>query len=196
MWIIDTDAHRGDGTAEIFGAIGDVKTLSIHMAKGWPLEGESHLPDGRLNPAWYPGDIDIPVQSGEEEEYLPRLMRGLEELARDGAPDLAFVVAGVDPYEKDELPSSALLELTREQMLSRDQGVYNFLAERNIPSAWVAAGGYGSSSWEIHAAFLEWVLLERLGGIASSDDSKIFLAWKRFQRYYGCKVFYTIKESK
>ena len=37
-WIIDVDAHRGDGTAEIMAEHPEIKTLSIHMASGWPLD--------------------------------------------------------------------------------------------------------------------------------------------------------------
>ncbi len=162
-WIIDIDAHRGDGTAEIMADHPDITSLSIHMASGWPLDSPEYREDGSLNPSWFPGDVDIPVASGEEGEYTPRLMAAMAELEKTGHPDLVFVVAGVDPYEKDELPSTAVLNLTKEQMLERDQAVYTFLEERGLPSAWVAAGGYGASSWEIHAQFLNWVLKRRLG---------------------------------
>ncbi len=162
IWIIDTDAHRGDGTADIFSSTPEIKTLSIHMANGWPLDGKKYLGNGQLNPAWIPGDVDIPIEKGADEYYIPRLLEGLETLEKSGLPDLAIVVAGVDPFEKDELPSSAPLALTKEQLLSRDQAVYQFLEKRNIKSAWLAAGGYGSSSWEIHSGFLKWVLDQRL----------------------------------
>ena len=161
-WVIDMDAHRGDGTAEIMADRKDITTLSIHMASGWPLDSPAILPDGSSNPSWFPGDVDIPIESGEEEFYIPRLMDALKGLEGAGLPDLAFVVGGVDPYEKDELASTALLQLTKEQMLERDQSVYNFLAGRKIPQVWVSAGGYGESSWEIHSRFLQWVLEERL----------------------------------
>ncbi len=162
-WIIDVDAHRGDGTAEIMAKHPDITALSIHMASGWPLDSPEYRKDGSLNPSWFPGDVDIPMEKGEESEYTPRLISAMEELEKKGLPDLVFVVAGVDPYEKDELASSADLKLTKEQMLERDQAVYNFLESRKLPSAWVAAGGYGASSWEIHVQFLNWVLKRRLG---------------------------------
>ena len=161
-WVIDVDAHRGDGSAEILSGKGSITSLSIHMAEGWPLDSPEVLPDGRVNPSWFPGDVDIPVAAGEETSYTPRLMEALSRLEEKGLPDLAFVVGGVDPYEKDELASTALLKLTKEQMLERDQSIYNFLEQRQIPQAWVSAGGYGESSWEIHSRFLQWVLVERL----------------------------------
>jgi acetoin utilization deacetylase AcuC-like enzyme len=161
-WIIDVDAHRGDGTAEIMAGHSDITALSIHMASGWPLDSPQVREDGSLNPAWFPGDVDIPVEAGEENEYIPRLMKALENLeAEKGLPDLFFVVGGVDPYEKDELPSTDPINLTRDQMLKRDQSLYQYFQKKGRPSAWVAAGGYGRYSWEIHADFLSWVLKER-----------------------------------
>ncbi len=89
-------------------------------------------------------------------------MEALEWMAGKGTPDLAFVVGGVDPYEKDELPSTDPINLTKDQMFQRDREVYGFLKDRGIPQAWVAAGGYGKSSWEIHTRFLEWALMKEL----------------------------------
>ncbi len=158
VWVVDIDAHRGDGTAEIFAQTREVKTVSIHMAAGWPLDGPPCQADGRPTPGWFPGDLDIPIASGEEEQYLPRLLEALEKLEKGGLPDLALVVAGVDPYEGDALPSTAPLRMTREQMFQRDQEVYRFFQDRGVPSAWLAAGGYGEEAWEIHSQFLRWVL--------------------------------------
>jgi acetoin utilization deacetylase AcuC-like enzyme len=158
-WIIDVDAHRGDGTAEIMSNHKDITTLSIHMAKGWPLDAAQYNEEGRLNPGWFPGDVDIPIAPGEENDYTPRLMKALAKMEEElGLPDLFFVVAGVDPFEGDELPSTDPINLTREQMLDRDQSLYNYFHEKNRPSAWVAAGGYGRYSWEIHFQFLEWCM--------------------------------------
>ncbi len=169
-WVIDLDAHRGDGTAEALADVKDILTMSIHMASGWPLDEPEYRSDGTMNPSWIPGDIDIGIPSGEEKFYIPRMMEALEWMAGKGKPDLAFVVGGVDPYEKDELPSSEPIKLTKQQMFERDTKVYEFLKERNIPQAWVAAGGYGESSWEIHTQFLEWALMKELA-LPDSDPS-------------------------
>jgi len=162
-WVIDVDAHRGDGTADILQQNPFIKTLSIHMARGWPLDSPERYADGTLNPAWIPGDADIGISPGEEKEYLPRLMTQLDKWEQQGLPEFALVLGGVDPYEKDELPSTDPIALTAEQLFQRDRQIYQWLQQRNIPSAWVAAGGYGASSWKVHSAFLEWVLTLRLG---------------------------------
>jgi acetoin utilization deacetylase AcuC-like enzyme len=171
IWVVDVDAHKGCGTAELTafsrarGELGlkpgktgtDILTLSVHMAAGWPLDEETlsaALP-GRA--PLIPSDVEIPLDPGNEGAYLPELEQGLYELeARSGGqkPDLAIVVDGADPYEHDGLPSSALLKLTLGQCVARDWSIYAFLRDREVPSAWIMAGGYGERAWEPAAFFL------------------------------------------
>jgi acetoin utilization deacetylase AcuC-like enzyme len=160
-WVIDTDAHKGDGTAALTRGDDSITTLSIHMGQSWPLDGERYDRDGNLNPSFIDSDIDIPMSQGEDHLYVSRLHEGLTKLDTFPRPDLAVVVSGVDPFEKDELPSTSDLKLSLDQLLDRDQQVYGFLKERRIPAAFLMAGGYGSHSWKVYAQFLEWVLLDR-----------------------------------
>lgn len=163
VWIIDVDAHKGDGVAAITRGDDMIVTLSAHMAHGWPLDLPETLEDGSPNPVYTPSDIDIPVDRGEEGAYCDRLRDGLAELAGYPQPDLALVELGADVYEKDGLPSTQPLQLTLEQMLERDLLIYNFLAERKIPGAYLMSGGYGEHSWEPYPPFLTRVLKQRLG---------------------------------
>ena len=157
-WIIDTDAHKGDGTIALTRGDASLATLSIHMAAGWPLVDEYTGGDPD-HPSLIPADIDLPVARDGGATYLPKLRAGLEELNRRWpAPDLVMVIGGTDPWEGDELESSADLALTRRQMLDRDLLVRNFLQNAGLPQAWVMAGGYGEEAWQIHAAFLRRVL--------------------------------------
>jgi acetoin utilization deacetylase AcuC-like enzyme len=169
VWVIDVDAHKGDGTAEIVrarrtAAAGDpdLLALSIHMAAGWPLDPatlEANRRAGRgagLAPL-APSDVDLLVAEGEEAAYLPRLRQGLVELEARAAgrrPDLAIVVDGADPYEHDGLPSASGLRLSLAACVERDRTVLDFLDARGVPSAWLLAGGYGERAWEPPAAFL------------------------------------------
>ncbi len=162
VWVIDTDAHKGDGTAALTRDDDSITTLSIHMAHSWPLDGEKYDQAGNLNPSFIDSDIDIPMARGEDQLYVSRLREGLKKLDKMPRPDLAVVVSGVDPYEKDELPSTADLKLSLEQMKQRDLLVYMFLKKRKIPGAYLMAGGYGESSWQVYAQFLEWALLDNL----------------------------------
>ncbi len=166
VWIIDVDAHKGDGTAALTEGDDSIRTLSVHMASGWPLDGPKIMTDGRPNPSFVPSDIDIPIESGEEDQYLERLQQGLSELEQPGPADLAIVVSGADPYEKDELPSTAPLRLSLDQMFDRDRLIFTFLNERKIPAAYLMAGGYGDQVWQVYARFLLWALHLRYEHIA------------------------------
>jgi hypothetical protein len=83
VWIIDVDAHKGDGVAAITEGDDTIITLSAHMAHGWPLDLPETLEDGSPNPVFIPSDIDIPIDRGEEDQYCDRLREGLR--ARDAA---------------------------------------------------------------------------------------------------------------
>ncbi len=159
VWVIDVDAHKGDGTAELTHNDPTIKTLSIHMKDGWPLDSEKLDKEGKLNPWFIESDVEIGIPQGEEGEYLKKLGEGLSKLSSlsQEKPDLAIIVQGSDPYEKDQLPSSSLLKLTKEEMLERDMLVYNFLKERDIPQAYVISGGYGEFVYEIYCQFLKKV---------------------------------------
>ena len=161
-WVIDVDAHKGDGTAVITEGDDSIRTLSVHMARGWPLDEAEFDAEGRRNPSFIPSDVDIPIDSGEEGDYLPRLEQGLQELSRMSSPDLALVVSGADPYEHDELPSTRLLGLSKQQMMERDTLIYSFLKSCGIPAAYLMSGGYGEKTWEVYYQFVEWALLDRL----------------------------------
>lgn len=152
-WIIDVDAHKGDGTAEIFKLDKDVHTLSIHMKEGWPLDS------GSFKDPWFiPSSIELGIEINQEENYLKMLENGLLEMKNKfPLPDIVYVVNGADPYEYDELESAKLLKLSKDQMLKRDQLVYHFFKNLNIPQAYVMAGGYGNKSWEIYYQFLKFV---------------------------------------
>lgn len=180
-WIIDVDAHKGDGTAALCLEDRSVACMSIHMARGWPLDisrAEAARRPDRSVSSFLPSTLDIPVEEDEAGVYVDLLRDGLERLwqarSRDGAegsivdaagsvravpePDIVYVLQGADPFEEDELPSTNLLKLTREQMNERDRLVHKFFVERGVPLAYVAAGSYGKSGWKIYSDFLGWAL--------------------------------------
>jgi len=179
-WIVDIDAHKGDGTAALTVNDPTISTLSIHMAKGWPLDltpQEAAKLPGRSELSFVPSTLDIPVDESEQDRYVELLDKGLHRLweAREGhgsgliadsegnsrkvvSPDLVFVVMGSDPFAEDELPSAKLLHLTREQMHQRDVLVHSFFRERELPVAYNMAGNYGENGWKIYSDFLAWAL--------------------------------------
>lgn len=160
-WIIDVDAHKGDGAPEILKNSpykNKIKTLSLHMGDAWPIAESARDESGNLKPWFLPNDIDLEHRHGEEANYLWKLKVGLEEMERQfKKPDLVWVVLGADPYELDELPSTQTLKLSAEEMLIRDKIIYSFFKERNISHSYVLGGGYGDYSWKMYAQFLELV---------------------------------------
>ncbi len=164
VWVIDLDAHKGDGTAEITISDDSVQTLSIHMQRGWPLDEPPLDEAGQLKKCFWPSTVDIPVPEGAEGQYLELLTHGLRQLevcAAGVVPELAIVVDGSDPYEKDVLKSAAPLKLSLQQCIERTWFVHAWLRARRIPQAYVMAGGYGPENWRVHAGFLERALLSR-----------------------------------
>jgi len=164
-WVIDLDAHKGDGTAALTDGDASITTLSIHMAEGWPLDLPEIDRDGARHPSFIESDYDIPIAPGEDAEYLPRLERSLAAMVEREMrqrPDLAYVVGGMDPYEHDELPSTQGLRLTLEQLVARDKMVFDLLKANEIPQAWLMAGGYGERAWEPYVPSIEYAVLHSL----------------------------------
>lgn len=158
-WIVDVDAHKGDGAAELCCSDSSIKTMSIHMKDGWPLEGDKLDESGELNPWFIASNIDVEVSRGEEYLYISKLKNALFEMyALYGAPDVVVIANGADPYEADELPGTSFLNLTKSQMLERDMLLYEFFKEKNIPQTYVMAGGYGKKTYEIYTQFLRKVI--------------------------------------
>lgn len=150
--VLDIDAHMGDGTAEITHGDSTITTVSFHMARGWPIDGELSI---------IPSDYDIPFSQGEEALYLERLQNQLyilESSWEEKKWDLVFVVDGADPYQGDELKSSQAMKLSKEQLLGRDMMIYKWARSWSIPQVWVMAGGYGKEAPSIYSQFLLKIL--------------------------------------
>ncbi len=97
-------------------------------------------------------DLDVELADGTgDDEYLWHLERALDETLERSRPQLAFYLAGADPYEGDRL---GRLKLTKAGLARRDEMVLGTLASRHIPVAIAMAGGYArdiEDSVDIHA---------------------------------------------
>jgi acetoin utilization deacetylase AcuC-like enzyme len=103
-------------------------TLSIHGENNFPFTKEvSDL------------DIGLPDQTGDT-AYLAALHRGLEILDERFKPNFIIYLAGADPHEGDRLGK---LSISTDGMHQRDEYVFQFALERQIPIAFSMAGGYG-----------------------------------------------------
>lgn len=125
--VLDLDVHQGNGTAAIFAQDATVFTLSVHGAGNFPFRKVS-------------GDLDIELPDGtEDHDYLEAVERGLDAALR-AHPDLAFYLAGADPYTHDRL---GRLAVSKEGLARRDELVFDTCERLGVPVAVVMAGGYG-----------------------------------------------------
>lgn len=137
--VIDCDVHHGNGTAMIFDLDRSVFTFSIHQQHNYP--------------AFKPrSSLDVGVQDRiEDGEYLARLSQALPRVI-EFAPDIAFYLAGADPFEDDRLGG---LALSRDGLRARDRLVFEACGGARVPLAVTLAGGYArrvDDTVAIHAA--------------------------------------------
>src|SRR5258708_36793800 len=124
--IVDCDVHQGNGTAAIFSGDDSVFTFSIHGARNFPFAKEA-------------SDLDVELPDGTgDDEYLWHLERALDETLERSRPQLAFYLAGADPYEGDRL---GRLKLTKRGLARPDGPVLRALTAPGIPAAASTAGG-------------------------------------------------------
>ena len=136
--VIDLDVHQGNGTAAIFRDDDSVFTLSVHGANNYPFRKElSDL------------DLELPDGTGDE-RFLEAVELGVRR-ALTHRVDLAFYVAGADPYEHDRL---GRLSVTKAGLATRDEIVFDACARTGTPVAVVMSGGYAADihdTVDIHA---------------------------------------------
>jgi acetoin utilization deacetylase AcuC-like enzyme len=122
--VVDCDVHQGDGTAQLLGPDPDAFTLSLHGARNYPFD--------RI-----PSDLDVDLPSGTgDDAYLAALSDALD--AAPGA-EIAFYLAGADPWEGDRL---GRLALTKDGLRARDEFVLDRLLATGAAVVVVLAGGY------------------------------------------------------
>lgn len=143
--VVDCDVHQGDGTAQLLAADPDAFTLSLHGARNYPFR--------RI-----PSNLDVELPAGTTDTaYLTALDGALASALRVGGFDVAFYLAGADPWKDDRLGS---LALTKSGLRRRDVMVLDTLRGQRIPVCVTLAGGYAPDVRDIvdiHAATAEEV---------------------------------------
>lgn len=125
--ILDCDVHQGNGTAAILTDDPTIFTMSIHGEKNFPLRKVA-------------SDLDVPLPDQiSDDDYLRRLAPAIRKSLQQSRPDLAFYLAGADPYEGDRL---GRLRVTKGGLLERDRLVLEACRHQGIPVVVVMAGGY------------------------------------------------------
>ena len=137
VFVIDTDAHQGNGTNEIFTEDDRVFTYSIHVGRNYPAEKK-------------PGSLDVALPwqvSGAE--YLACLEQTLPVAFDLFAPDLAFWISGCDPHENDRFGQ---MRLSDAHLAARDRLVLDLATGSGVPLAVLYGGGYNRD--RLHTARL------------------------------------------
>jgi len=125
--VLDCDVHQGNGTAYIFEDDPSVYTFSIHGQKNFPFHKET-------------SDLDIGLPDGTgDKAYLGALESALKEVLAAGPFDLAFYLAGADPYAGDRL---GRMKLSKAGLAGRDRLVLETCRENGLPVAITMSGGY------------------------------------------------------
>jgi len=125
--IIDLDVHQGNGTAHIFRNNNAVFTFSMHGERNYPTRKEQ-------------SNFDVGLPDGTEDLiYLSTLEKALATLDQRVQPDFVFYLSGVDVLKSDKL---GRLSMSLNGCRRRDEMVFNFCKERNLPVAVSMGGGY------------------------------------------------------
>jgi acetoin utilization deacetylase AcuC-like enzyme len=124
--ILDLDVHQGDGTAKIFEGDERVFTVSLH--------GKNNFPFRKQASDW---DVEFENDTGDE-EYLTVLDEVLSKLSSQTF-DLVFFQAGVDALNSDAL---GLLNVSREGLGKRNQRVFAWREQMELPMVIFMGGGY------------------------------------------------------
>ena len=136
--VIDLDVHQGNGTASILQNDDSIFTLSIHGENNFPFKKEE-------------SDLDVGLADGCcDETYLQSLNASLEQLDTRFKPNCLIFLAGADPHEGDRL---GRLKISKHGMRLRDETVFEYALDRQLPIAFSMAGGYGKeieSTVDIH----------------------------------------------
>ena len=136
--VLDLDVHQGNGTAAIFQGDDSVFTLSVHGASNYPFRKEA-------------SDLDIGLEDGVgDDPFLSAVHEGVGRALGAGA-DLAFYIAGADPFEGDRL---GRLAVSMNGLEERDRIVFDACEQAGTPVAVVMSGGYAEDvhdTVEIHA---------------------------------------------
>jgi acetoin utilization deacetylase AcuC-like enzyme len=130
--IVDVDVHQGNGTAAIYAGDGNTFTYSIHQENNYPIKERS--------------DLDRGLDDGiEDAAYMRFLSSDLDTIQARFDPQLVCYLAGVDPYEHDQIGG---LRLTQGGLEERDRYVIERFVRGGVPIAVLLAGGYARSPLE------------------------------------------------
>jgi histone deacetylase 11 len=149
--IIDLDFHCGDGNADFASKYPDnVTIIDIYGGKDYPfgfsrsveLEKSIKYPNPIVtnNYLWNEKRPNPIIKGVKTSDWYCDLVREKFRKVQGRHFDCIIFNAGTDVYENDELGS--FMGLTKDQIIDRDQIVFEFARDNKIPIVQVLSGGY------------------------------------------------------
>ncbi len=138
VFIIDFDAHHGNGTQHIFEADDTVFYFSTHQHPYYPDTGKD-MERGRGKGVGYTYNVPIPAGSGNK-DYFIVYQDILPGLISRFAPDIILVSAGYDIHVNDR---HANIRVSHEGIRAIVQGI---LTSWSVPMVFALEGGYDPAS--------------------------------------------------
>lgn len=142
--ILDLDVHQGDGNSAILAHDPGITIVSLHGQKNYPHRKVASTIDRELSDGM------------EDDEYLGILKEVLFQIAGDF--DLCLYQAGVDTLKSDRLGRT---NLSLHGLGVRDQMVFEWAIEHQIPLALALGGGYAEPITETVEAHVQTFKLAR-----------------------------------
>ncbi len=125
--VIDLDVHQGNGTARLAANDADLITFSMHAARNYPSPKEE-------------SDLDVALaDKTDDAAYLEQLDTFLPALLDRTQAQVAFYIAGADPFHDDRL---GRLALSKEGLARRDRRVFELCEAQSLPVVVTMGGGY------------------------------------------------------
>jgi acetoin utilization deacetylase AcuC-like enzyme len=156
--ILDLDAHCGGGTASLIASDQRVWQTDVSV-NSFDIYASPDAQNGAQRIG-----LRVVHRSGD---YLGEIEEALKDVERQGPRfDLCIYNAGMDPFEG--CSTGGLPGITAEILAERERFVFAWLREREIPTAFVLAGGY--IGWGLDADGL--VELHRLTLAAAAASAR------------------------
>ncbi len=145
---IDLDAHQGDGVELGLERYIKEKDTSKGRLVVFDIYGENNYPGFNFARSFI--QYNRPITIGREpfitnQLYLEKVAE-LETIIPQEKPDFIFYNAGTDVYEGDRLGG---MKLTKEGIIKRDEMVFTYAKNNNIPIVMTLSGGYTKVSGHI-----------------------------------------------
>lgn len=141
IFIIDFDAHYGNGTQHIFEQENTIFYFSTHEFPGYPGTGRS------TERGIGPGKgftFNVPLKRGSGDMEYAIVFRGLlPKLVENFHPDLILVSAGYDIHRDDPLTK---LNVSDEGIRKVSRSIIQIATSISVPAIFVLEGGYNLSA--------------------------------------------------